>query len=206
MSGEKSKISERDANAIIIMSFGLAILLFYINLDFSARHYAITRKNAYKKNTSAMKTLPPFYKRTGKKAGEQGADSFPSYPWSGESDVAADIAMAKKSISGEIPSERTVPIEEANAILQRKILLPKGKLYLWQLRNFIESKAGIKVYIDMQTWSRQAVSECVGGETKLGIIFKDFLADPKTHLVLIRNGNGETCIIIVCEDKQSNPM
>jgi hypothetical protein len=197
---KKSEITDSNAKILVVFCIGAAILLLYFPpagrqpLNMSRPTHHKTQQVQEVIWPPGLETLQPR-----KAAPAARKRTFPDYPWNvADAAFMADIEIAQRSISGEIPSERRLAGHVAEDIFNRRISLPKGELSLAQLRNHIEKKAEVKVIADMDAWASQpSIKSHVTSDTVGGIMLFELCKNPGIECVVMKNHEGEVCIFVL---------
>jgi hypothetical protein len=189
---KRGEISEKSARAYFVMTICTAILLFFY-MEFAATPLqepdTTNLRPGLQKEWKLVR--PPGPQRPPKQSTD--AHSLPAYPWD-ESDegLQADLQAARDTLLRE-PAMGDNELK----LLSERVVLPAGKVRLWQLRKHVEEQAEVSVVADRDAWNRHPWITSTGKETKLQLVLLQLQSRSGVKHVIMKNSAGEIAIFLL---------
>jgi hypothetical protein len=193
---KKPQISEKSARFYFIMTFCTAILLF-LYMDVSGRTGEVpepTGPRARAQKGWNLLKKPPARRNARPRTNIR---ALPVYPWDETNDdLQIDLQAARDALSGRMPSERAVGAR-ARRLLDSRLVLPPGRVFLWQLRKHVEEQADVQVKADVDAWNRHPWITSSGKEVKLRQALLQLENRSGVKHVVMKDHTGEAVLFLI---------
>jgi len=194
---DKEQITEKSARTYFVMTVFTAVLLFFY-MELSGRTAQVPPD--LRASSPAQKEwhlLRQPGARPGAAKPATSARAIPAYPWDEtQSTLKSDLHAARRILLGKPLLERD-PEKEGRRLLDSPVVLPSGRVLLWQLRKHIEEQLDIKVFADSDAWNRHPWIASSGKEAKLQEVLLQLEKRSGVKTVLMKNHAGAVSLFFM---------